>query len=186
MQSKKFMIFCISISLASHVVMLSLTGFVSLHGKTDREEVLTIHLKDSSENTDINPEGKEAPNALPEPVAEKADRYNRVQEDTVEIGNADVRYKSYLKKIKQKIENIWTYPQGAIEREEEGITVVNFTISRSGALIETGIITSSGSKSLDYSALQVVFSAAPYDPFPRELNLSRLNIIARFRYKLAE
>ena len=81
---------------------------------------------------------------------------------------------------------MWTYPQSALEREEEGTAVLKFSINKSGALIATRILTSSGSKSLDQGVLHVVQSAAPYDPFPRELELSRLHIIARFHYKLAE
>ena len=108
------------------------------------------------------------------------------QEDTVDLGSIDPRYTPYLKKIKTKIESIWVYPQAAFEQEEEGVAVVKFSISESGDLLASGIEESSGSNYLDLGALDVVRSAAPYDPFPRDFMLSQLNIVARFQYKLVE
>ena len=187
MPSKKILILAIMISLTSHIAMLSLTGFIDMQGKSPREEVVTVHLKDPPEDMDKKSETKEEPKADRPSVEKRADYYSTVQEeDTVDLGSVDDRYKSYLSKIKKKIENIWKYPQSAFEREEEGVTVLKFSINKNGALIATRILTSSGFKSLDQGALHVVQSAAPYDSFPREFDLSRLHIVARFQYKLAE
>ena len=160
MPSKKILILAIMLSLTSHMAMLSLTGFIDMQGKSPREEVVTVHLKDPPEDMDKKSETKEEPKADRPSVEKRAD------------------YK--------KIENIWKYPQSAFEREEEGVTVLKFSINKSGALIATRIMTSSGFKSLDQDALHVVQLAAPYDSFPKEFDLSRLHIIARFQYKLAE
>jgi protein TonB len=108
------------------------------------------------------------------------------QEDTVDINTLDVKYTPYLKKIKKKIEDIWVYPKAAFEREEEGTAVIKFSISDSGILLASAIVTSSGSNYLDLGALDVVRSAAPYDPFPQEFNLTQLNIVARFAYTLID
>ena len=187
MPSKKILILAIMLSLTSHMAMLSLTGFIDMQGKSPREEVVTVHLKDPPEEMDKKSETKEEPKANRQSIEKGADYYSTVQEeDTVDIGSVNNRYKSYLSKIKKKFENTWTYPQSAFEREEEGVTVLKFSINKNGALIATRILTSSGFKSLDQGALHVVQSAAPYDPFPREFDLSRLHIIARFHYKLAE
>lgn len=187
MPSKKFLILSILISLASHVVVISLTGFINMQGKGLREDVLTIHLKDPPGNIEKNPEVKEETRPTsPRVKKEDANQYKRIQEETVDLGSIDVRYTPYLKKIKEKVEKIWVYPQSAYEKEEEGITVVKFSINKNGALVASVIVTSSGSITLDQGSLDVVRSASPYDPFPAEFDLSQLNIIARFHYKLAE
>ena len=186
MPSKKVVILSILISLASHVAMLSLTGFINMQGKSPQEEVLTIHLKDPPGDMNQNPEGKGETKPATPIVKENTDSYRKIREDTVDLGSIDARYTPYLKKIKQKIEIIWQYPRSAFEKEEEGITVVKFSINSSGVLVASGIVTSSGSIFLDQGTIDVVKSAAPYDPFPPELDLSQLNIIARFQYRLAE
>jgi TonB family protein len=186
MPSKKVLILSILISLASHVAMLSMTGFINMQGKSPREEVLTIHLKDPPGDMNQNPEEKIETKPVPPIVKENTDPYRSTREDTVDLGSIDARYTPYLKKIKQKIETIWKYPTSAFEKEEEGITVVKFSINRSGTLVASGIVTSSGSIFLDQGTIDVVIAAAPYDPFPSEFDLSQLNIIARFQYRLAE
>jgi TonB family protein len=186
MPTKKILIFSILISIASHVAALSLMGFINMQGKAPREDVLTVQLKDFQDDTAGGGEVKEKNKPAVKPVTESADQYKGIKEDTVDLGNIDGRYTPYLKKIKQKIETIWTYPQNAYKREEEGITVIKFSINRKGALISSGIVTSSGSTFLDQGTIDVVKSAAPYEPLPPEFDLSQLNVIARFYYKLAE
>ncbi len=186
MPSKQVVILSILISLASHVVMLSLTGFINMQGKSPREDVLTIHLKELPGDMNQNHEGKEETKPAPPIVKENTGQHRSTREDTVDLGSIDARYTPYLKKIKQKIENIWKYPKSAFEKEEEGITVVKFSINRSGVIVASGIVTSSGSIFLDQGTIDVVRAAAPYDPFPPEFDLSQLNIIARFQYRLAE
>jgi len=186
MPPKKILILSILISFASHMVMLSLTGFINMQGENPREQVLTIHLTDPSGNTNQNPEGKEETKPAQPIVKKNTDPHRSIREDTVDLGSIDLRYTPYLKKIKQKIETIWKYPKSAFEKEDEGITVVKFSINRSGALVASGIVTSSGSIFLDQGTIDVVRSAAPYEPFPPDFDLSQLNIIARFQYRLAE
>jgi TonB family protein len=158
-----------------------------MQGKSIREEVLTVHIKDPPGN-----KAKETPKAMeenkpaPPIVKENIDSYKKIRQETVDLGSIDARYTPYLKKIKQKIETIWKYPKSAFEKEEEGITVVKFSINSSGTLVASGIVTSSGSIFLDQGTIDVVRSAAPYDPFPPEFDLSQLNIIARFQYRLTE
>jgi TonB family protein len=186
MQPKKNLILFILISFAIHMAMLSLTGFINMQGKSPREEVLAIHLNDPPENTNQSPEGKEEPKTAQSTVKKNTASHRSKREATVDLGSIDLRYTPYLKKIKQKIETIWKYPKLAFEKEGEGITVVKFSIDRSGALVASGIVTSSGSIFLDQGTIDVVRSAAPYEPFPPDIDLSQLNIIARFQYRLAE
>jgi protein TonB len=108
------------------------------------------------------------------------------REETVDLGSIDIKYSSYLKRIKKKIEDIWIYPKAAFDREEEGVAVVKFSIGEGGDITSSSILESSGHNYLDEGALDVVRSAAPYDPLPREFNISQLNVVARFQYKIVE
>lgn len=185
MTSNKILIISIVVSLVSHVFMLSLAGLVDMRGNTIKEEVLTISLKEPPATPDKKPGEEQKEKPLPR-HEENTDYPKAKQEETVELASLDMKYVPYLQKIKKKIETIWIYPQSALEREEEGTTVIKFSISKRGSLTANDIISSSGSQFLDEGALDVIRSAAPYDPFPREFDLAQLNIIARFQYKLVE
>ena len=185
MTSKKILIISIVVSLVSHVFMLSLAGLVDMRGNTIKEEVLTISLKDPPPTPDKKQGEKQEEKPLPR-HEENTDYHKAKHDETVELASLDTKYVPYLQKIKKKIETIWIYPQSALEREEEGTTVIKFSLSKSGSLTANDIISSSGSQFLDEGALDVIRSAAPYDPFPREFDLAQLNIIARFQYKLVE
>lgn len=183
MASKKIVIISILISLISHVFILYVSGFADWRGKVRKDDILTITFKEPTPDTDIKEEKKEI---KPVHQADEGDGRTMKQEDTVELGSADAKYTPYLKKIKKRIEIIWKYPQAAFEQEEEGTAVIKFSISDRGDLLASGIVKSSGSNYLDQGALDVVRSAAPYAPFPREFHLSQLNIVARFEYKLVD
>ena len=185
--SKKIVIISILISLTSHVLILYMTGLADWRGKVRNDNVLTITLKEPSPNTENKNKQEEKKEIKPVNQAEEnINGHKMKQEDTVDLGSVDVKYTPYLKKIKRSIDIIWKYPQAAFEQEEEGTAVVKFSISARGELLASGIIESSGSNYLDQGALDVVRSAAPYAPFPREFNLSQLNIVARFQYKLVD
>ena len=187
MISKKILIVSIMISLTSHVLMLYMTSLIEWRGKVYNEDILTVSLKEPPENKEKDDkEIKKKENKPFHQADENANSRYVKQEDTVDINTLDVKYTPYLKKIKRKIEDIWVYPKAAFEREEEGTAVIKFSISDSGTLLASGIVVSSGSNYLDLGALDVVRSAAPYDPFPQEFNLTQLNIVARFAYKLVD
>lgn len=184
--SKKILIISIVISLASHVLALYMTSLVDWRGKDyNKENILTISLKEPMADTEKNDEIKKENKPFHQ-IEQNANRRTLNQEDTVDLGSADVKYTPYLKKIKRKIEDIWKYPQAAFEQEEEGTAVVKFSISARGSLLASGIVKSSGSNYLDHGALDVVRSAAPYNPLPPEFHLSQLNIVAKFQYKLVD
>jgi protein TonB len=86
--------------------------------------------------------------------------------------------------VKDRIENRWTYPGKAFEKGEKGVTTVRFSIDQNGTLSANTVINTSGYGLLDEGALNVIRSAAPYDPLPVHYNLSRLHIIASFHYSL--
>lgn len=183
MTPKKILIISVLISLTSHIAMLYMTGFIDFRGKSRKEDILIVTLKEpvANKETSAEEEANKPVHQVEEELGSPAKK-----EDTVDLGSFDIKYSFYLKRIKKKIEDIWIYPRAAFEREEEGIAAVKFSIGEGGDITSSQIIESSGSNYLDQGTLDVVRSAAPYDPLPQEFNISQLNVVATFHYKLIE
>lgn len=187
MRANKVLIISIVVSLLIHVVVLSLAGLVDMRSYNTKEEILTISLAAIPSTPDKKMEEKRKEIQPPEPQHNEENNPGETkQEDTIELTSRDKKYSKYLLKIREKIETIWVYPHIALQREEEGTTVVRFSIHKSGSLTESTVISTSGSQHLDEGALHVIRNAAPFDPFPIEFDLTQLNIIARFEYKLVD
>jgi len=111
--------------------------------------------------------------------------YKRAKrEATISIGTQSIKYASYLEHIKNKIENVWTYPTEAARTGQQGTLLVLFSINKNGDLIRLKLVRSSGYPLLDKAALQAVRDASPFPPLPKRFNLDILNIYATFEYDL--
>jgi TonB family protein len=179
MTPKKLLIITILISLAGHIGILALTCLSKTNQAPYKEDTFVVSLAENpsipEEAIDKNPAG------LPDftPTANAA-----VMEDTVNLDSTDTVYRPYLMKIKTKIEKEWLYPDKSFTGIEEGTAVVEFAIAQNGILTNASTVISSGHKSLDMESIRVIRSAAPFAPFPENFKLSKLNIVAKFRYKL--
>ena len=120
-------------------------------------------------------------------LAGKSKQYeykNAKREATVSIGTQSIKYASYLEHIKNKIQNVWVYPEEAIQTGQQGELLVLFSIDKNGNLVRLKLIRSSGYPLLDKAALQAVRDASPFPPLPKRFNLDVLNIYATFEYRL--
>jgi protein TonB len=163
--------------------MLMVTGLMIADIENEGSPVLTVELKDLAEISENNHPEKNETKPVPPPKEETATA-QILLEDTVDLSDRGSKYIPYLKKLKKKISDLWGYPRQAYERKEEGDVVVKFSVNRNGRLEQALVLTSSGSGFLDQGALEVIDAATPYDPFPGNLNLSKLHIIATFKYRL--
>lgn len=102
----------------------------------------------------------------------------------INLDTTELKYISYMTKIKRQIELVWTYPTLAIERGEQGTLILQFTIVSTGQLKDVRVIRSSGSKILDNSAVEAIRTAAPYPVFPKEWKEEEITIAARMEYVL--
>lgn len=185
MPSQKTLILSVVISLLAHALLISATGLFNLRpGTPNQETTITVNLTKAREvrsrlANSVNKE-KELPASPQEAEAES----NIVEQESIVLDSEDQRFAPYLKKIKQKIENSWSYPPEAFTAKKEGVSTVSFSLDRSGRLVESKIIESSGHEILDQATINVINRVAPYEPFPRSINLSRLHIQASFQYRL--
>jgi TonB family protein len=190
MLPKKSVLTFVSFSLAIHIAILTAVGIID--GRRNHQmSFFTVDfkepLKDESatnkERKGNSPTGHED---TEDKSGETINTKSYEREDTVNLGSKNTKYYSYLTKLKGDIKKNWLYPKQAYVRKEEGTTVVKFSIVEDGSLIDIRIIASSGFKSLDTEALNVVKLCAPYTPLPKNFNLSKLNIVANFQYGLAD
>lgn len=187
MYSKKVIFWPVIISIVGHVALISASGMIDLRDNIEATEIFTVDISEP-ETKQATKEEEEKKNEQRSQQAKEIKPANSDggREDTVDLGSGDVRYASYLNKIKKKILQIWKYPQKAYEKNEEGVVVVKMTIAASGILAQTSLLSSSGSLLLDEDAIDVVRGAAPFEPLPARYSLSRLHIVASFNYRLVE
>jgi protein TonB len=76
-----------------------------------------------------------------------------------------------------------TYPEQARRRSEEGNVSVQFTVNRSGRVVEAAIVAPSGSALLDEAALNLVRQAV-LPAFPVSMPRERVTLTKTFRYSL--
>jgi len=184
MISKKIFVITIILSLAGHIIVLALSGFMGDNGHTDGENIFTVSLEKRLPKTVKTPSNEE--NALRDSHKNISKSARRGAVDTIDLDSTDTRYYPYLLQVKKNIDRKWSYPDDAFARSEVGTTVVEFSIAQEGILAACRSVVSSGHESLDAESLRAVRSAAPFPPFSAEFGLARLNIVAKFRYTLAE
>ncbi len=61
------------------------------------------------------------------------------------------------------------YPDGARERDEQGVATVTFSMDRSGHVLSASLARSSGSTALDEEAVAMVRRAEPLPPVPADI-----------------
>lgn len=179
MITPKLLILFVAASLAGHGLVLALTTCVGWRTAPRSEQVLTVHIKTPAEATfraERPPARNVPPLVLPERLA--------LPEDSVAMEGRGGPYDAYLLSVRKRIERLWHYPPRALAEKQEGNAVIHFTIDAAGALTACRVTDTSGSPLLDEGALTVVRTAAPYNPFPGNFQIARLNITATFSYQL--
>jgi protein TonB len=188
MDTKKVILWPVIISIVGHVALIMVSSMIDLRENIRAEEIITVNIKDPEPEIQPNKEEKAKEEINPDRAKEeKIIQNDNWREETVDLGSMDVKYAAYLLKIKKKLLPIWRswkYPEKAYANKKEGNVIVKMSVDANGSLAQALLISSSGSLELDADALNVVKTVAPFDPLPEQYNLSRLNILASFQYKI--
>jgi protein TonB len=171
------------------MLLITVTGVIDLRQNIRPLEILAVNIEEPESEMPLKKEEekKYEEKKLPEEKEGKKVAVNDGwREETIDLSSLDIKYAAYLTMIKKRILRIWEYPRKAYENNEEGNVTVRVSIDADGSLSKTTLITSSGSIELDHGALNVVKAASPFEPLPEYYNLSRLNIIASFRYRIRD
>lgn len=96
----------------------------------------------------------------------------------------ELRYYSYMQRLKDKIEGIWRYPPEAAEKGIYGDLYIRFTIKKNGRLGNIELLRTSGYRDLDEAAMKALRDAEPFWPLPDEWKKEDLIITGHFIYSL--
>jgi len=191
MGSKKAIFWPVIISIFIHFTLLAVTGMIDLRDNINPVEIFSVSIKEPEPEATPAPKKEEITKKETKSVPTQKEEGASVNDDdwreeTVDLGSLDMKYVTYLSKIKNKILRIWQYPPKAYENNEEGKVIVKMSINADGRLAGAALISSSGYAELDDDAISVVQAAAPFEPLPGIYDLSRLNIVASFHYKITD
>jgi TonB family protein len=191
MGSKKAILWPVIISIFIHMTLLVVSGMIDLRDNIKPVEILSVSIKEPEQEEKPAPKKEIKTKEKIKPVQSHKGKKVSVNDDdwreeTIDLGSLDIKYVTYLSKIKNKILRIWKYPAKAYENNEEGNVVVKLSVDADGSLARATLMSSSGYAELDNGAISVALAAAPFDPLPEIYNLSRLNIVASFHYKIMD
>lgn len=184
MDAKKIFLLPVIVSLMGHAALIAASSMVDLRGRDKAGQPFMVQIAPPSAAADPERDQSSAGEKITKNDRDAKPVPSGGREDTVDIGSADVKYAAYLSGVKQKILRIWKYPEAAYRQEEEGVVVVKMSIDENGQLSQLALMTSSGFIHLDSGTMEVVRAAAPFQPLPRQYDLSRLHIIASFNYRV--
>lgn len=126
----------------------------------------------------------EQPNSITSFRQPVADPLNESRQETIPLDTHRPKYMNYSEQIKQRIYLHWQYPEQARQSRLQGQLVLEFGILDSGDLAGIKVLRSSGHPSLDRGTIDAIKAATPFPPLPKHFQLDRLNIRARFLYRL--
>jgi protein TonB len=118
-----------------------------------------------------------------EDVADAAIHDANPRELITSVNTRESRIAPYLDRWKRKIETIGVkyFPEQGLIDGVTGSPTLEVTINASGQLEDVVVRKSSGSRTLDQAALEILHRAAPFDPFPEAVRLDYDSL--RFAYK---
>jgi protein TonB len=106
------------------------------------------------------------------------------EEKAFTLDTKEYRFLVYNKRLKERIETIWIYPQDAASQGIYGDLVIRFTIKKNGMLGAVELVRTSGHRGLDAAAMKALKDAEPLWPLPDEWSMDAYTIEGHFIYTL--
>jgi periplasmic protein TonB len=106
------------------------------------------------------------------------------KEKTFSLDTSEYKFLIYNRRLKEKIESIWSYPPDAAAQGIYGDLVIRFTIKKNGRLGAVELVRTSGHKSLDDAAIKALKDGQPYWPLPENWGMEAYTIQGHFVYTL--
>jgi protein TonB len=103
---------------------------------------------------------------------------NRLQGD-----KAEKIYQSYYGIIRNILDSNKKYPLLSLQRRQEGMPVVEFTILKNGMVINL-TVTSSGFRLLDREAQKIVLKSSPFPPIPDSIGKNTIDLRIPINFNL--
>lgn len=106
------------------------------------------------------------------------------KDNAITFNTREYRYAGYMRKLKEKIENIWIYPPEARARGLYGDLKIRFVIEKDGRIGLIELVRTSGYKMLDDAALKALKDGEPYWPLPEEWGMESYPVLGHFIYSI--
>lgn len=106
------------------------------------------------------------------------------EQNVISFDTSDLKFRGYMRFLKEKIEGIWQYPEKAKKLGRSGDLNMRFVIKRDGTLGKIEIIRPSGYPELDSAAMKAVKDAAPFWPLPKDWEGDDYTIDGHFIYDM--
>ena len=117
-------------------------------------------------------------------IAKRDVKKEEKEERAFSFDAKEMRYLTYLRRLKERIESIWIYPPDAAAKGIYGDLLIKFTIKKNGKLGAVELVRTSGYKTLDDAALGALRNAEPFWPLPDEWGMEAYTIEGHFVYTI--
>lgn len=104
-------------------------------------------------------------------------------DDTPGGGSPGAR-SDYYQQVLAWLERHKRYPRRSKLRNEQGVVMLRFVVSRDGSVSTSGIKQSSGYKRLDKEALGMIERAQPLPAIPADMRAAQLNLVIPVKFEL--
>jgi periplasmic protein TonB len=91
---------------------------------------------------------------------------------------------NYTGMLSAHLQRFKQYPAASRSAGEQGVAMLNFTVTRNGAVSSSRLSKSSGSSALDGETLAMIRRAQPLPSFPPEMAQSSLNVTVPIRFAI--
>lgn len=101
--------------------------------------------------------------------------------DWYDLDSSDPRLLPYFRRMKAKVQPLWSFPRAALADLKQGTVVLEVTIAEDGtASVAWPPLRPSGIDEFDRNCAEAVRKASPFEPIPSALGLRALHIRAPF------
>jgi TonB family protein len=101
--------------------------------------------------------------------------------DYFDLDSNDPRLVAYFRKIKAKVQPLWSFPKSAALELKQGIVILEVTIAEDGsATVKWPPLRPSGIDEFDRNCADAFRKAQPFEPIPKVLGTHELHIRAPF------
>jgi TonB family protein len=91
------------------------------------------------------------------------------------------RFGWYADALQRRLAEEWSRSLGQVGGSSSQPAIVSFTITQTGAIENAQIVSSSGNRSMDYSALRAVANTNPFRPLPRDIGKRAIQVEITFQ-----
>lgn len=91
---------------------------------------------------------------------------------------------SWQSSLVHHLQHYKRYPSDALQRAEEGIVLLGFSLDRNGHVLAHRIVKSSGYTDLDDEVMAMIIRAEPLPPFPANMPEPRIDLTVPIRFSM--